>query len=106
VPLVEQERPTLPEHLSADITKMITDCISVWKDSLKSDCQQSRQYQNRTNNHLSPQKIAHKKTQDMTMKVLVLDREKQLKRLYWPHIHMFLVEEDLVQSISHTATYF
>jgi uncharacterized cysteine cluster protein YcgN (CxxCxxCC family) len=66
--------------LYADRTKMIADCISVWKDSLNSDCQQSRQYQNRTNNHLSPQKIAHKKTQDMTMKikVLVLDRQKNI----------------------------
>ena len=47
--------------LYADRTKMIVDCISVWKDSLNSDCQQRRQNQNITNNHLSPQKIAHKK---------------------------------------------
>ena len=47
--------------LYTDRTKMIADCISVWKDSLNSDCQQRRQNQNITNNHLSPQKIAHKK---------------------------------------------
>ena len=48
--------------LYADRTKMIADCISVRKDSLNSDCQQSRQYQNRTNNHLSPQKLHIKNT--------------------------------------------